>query len=58
MSLARVTPPANLTQACDAPALLPEKADMGELLKADIALAHQYRECSARHKALADWATR
>lgn len=49
-------PPANLTIRCLPPALLPEKANMGDLLLADIELAGQYRECARRHDGLVDWA--
>ena len=50
-------PPANLTQACPEIAPLAEPADLGDLLRADIELIGQYKECSARQAKLAAWAT-
>lgn len=49
-------PPANLTAKCPAPPLLPSKANMGDLLSADIELAGMYLECAERHAGLATWA--
>lgn len=49
-------PPANLTIACQAPALLASDANMGDLLLADIELAGLYAECRKRHAGLAEWA--
>ena len=49
-------PPANLTIRCQALPLLPEHANMGDLLLADIELAGLYWECAERHKGLATWA--
>lgn len=49
-------PPANLTAKCPAPPLLPNKANMGDLLAADIELAGMYRECAERHAGLSAWA--
>jgi len=49
-------PPANLTASCPEPPLLPSKANMGDLLAADIELAGMYRECAERHAGLSAWA--
>lgn len=47
--------PYNLTLPCDEIRQLPDDATLGDLLEADVELIGQYRECSARQKALADW---
>jgi len=49
-------PPANLTQACTPVPDLPEPANLGDLLRADIELIGLYKECAARHQALSEWA--
>lgn len=49
-------PPANLTIRCKRPTLLPEGANMGDLLLADIDLAGLYHECAKRQEGLATWA--
>lgn len=50
-------PPSNMIAPC---ASIPDTRpkDLGELLEADIELIGLYRECSARHAALAEWATK
>jgi hypothetical protein len=51
------TPPANLTAPL--PDLLPlgEGANFGDLLRFSVDTSIQYRQCQARHRALAEWAT-
>lgn len=52
----RAKPPANLTAEC--PALTEQAvADLGDLLQVCVDDASLYRQCAARHKALAKWAT-
>ena len=49
-------PPASLAAPCEAMRLIDAGATLGTLLAADVELAGQYAECSARHAGLAEWA--
>lgn len=37
---------------------LGSKANMGDLVVADVELAGQYHECAERHRGLAEWAVK
>ena len=48
--------PANLSTSCKAAEQLPEGADMGDLLAVATNDAYSLAECSARQKAMVEWA--
>ena len=48
--------PANLSTSCKAAEQLPEGADMGDLLSVATNAAYSLAECSARQKAMVEWA--